>query len=79
MDIEGAEINLLENLNNNDLKYIDKMVFEYSFNVDKSIPRFLKIIDKLKKSFSFIHYDKVKSNELEYNYFPACTLVFCKK
>jgi hypothetical protein len=79
MDIEGTEIDILENLQPKDLKNIKKMVFEYSFDIDRSIPRFLKIIEDLKKSFTHIYYDKVKSNELEYNYFPACTIVFCIK
>lgn len=81
MDIEGAEIQILEFLSpkhyqENDIK---KLVFEYSFDVDKSIPRFLSIIARLKEYFSVVHYDKVKENELEYNYFPACTIVFCIK
>lgn len=77
MDIEGTEIELLENIDLNYLKKIKKLVFEYSFDVDKSIPRFLNIIKRLHSIYSIIHYDKVKPNELEYNYFPAATMVFC--
>ena len=81
MDIEGSEILILEFLTATHYKQynIQKLVFEYSFDVDRSIPRFLRIIHNLKKYFSRVHYDKVKENELEYNYFPACTNVFCIK
>lgn len=77
MDIEGIEIELLENFTQ--WGSIKKLVFEYSFDVDKSIPRFLKIIDLLQVHFSRIHYTKVKKDELIYNYFPAQTIVFCLK
>jgi hypothetical protein len=79
MDIEGSEIEILEQMQKHDLEKIQKMVFEYSFDFDKSIPRFIRIIEKLQTIFSQVHYNKVKPDELEYNYFPACTLVFCKK
>lgn len=81
MDIEGAEISILESLTANDYANanIKKLVFEYSFDIDRSIPRFLAIIHNLKKYFGRVHYDKVKENEEYYNYFPACTNVFCVK
>ena len=79
MDIEGAEIYILEHLTDKDYKKygIKKMVFEYSFDIDNSIPRFLMIMKNLNKYFTYVHWTKVKENELEYNYFPAATLVFC--
>ena len=79
MDIEGAEIEILEKIPLKVLKPIKKLVFEYSFDFDKSIPRFLKIIEKLRKHFKVVSYSKVKDNELEYSYFPPCVNVFCKK
>jgi len=77
IDIEGYEIELLEKLSLQDLKPIRKLVYEYSFDVDKSIPRFLNIVKKLKNHFKFVQYDKVKENELEYNYYPPCVNVYC--
>ncbi len=77
IDIEGAEIDILENMKPNDFKGINKLVYEYSFDIDSSIPRFLDIIDKLKLIFSVVSYSKVNPNELEYKYFPAATMVFC--
>jgi FkbM family methyltransferase len=79
MDIEGAEIKILETLTSNDYrKYgIKKMVFEYSFDIDPSIPRFLSIIEYLRMYFSEVSYSKVKEDELEYKHFPAMTMVYC--
>ena len=77
MDIEGYEIELLENIPLNHFKGIKKLVYEYSFDIDKSIPRFLKIIEKLKRHFKHVSYGKVKVTDLEYNYFPPCVNVYC--
>jgi FkbM family methyltransferase len=79
MDIEGAEIEILEHLKAEDYaKYnIQKLTFEYSFDVDDSIPRFMAIIRKLEKAFKTVHYTKVKPEELRYTYFPAATMVHC--
>jgi FkbM family methyltransferase len=80
IDIEGAEIDILEHLTPDDYAKngIRKMVFEYSFDVDSYIPRFLAIINKLRQYFSVVHYTKVKENEEHYRYFPAATIVYCR-
>jgi FkbM family methyltransferase len=75
MDIEGAEIDILEKYKK--WEGIDNLVFEYSFDVDNSIPRFMKIIDKLKKKYDNVLFLKVKPDELEYNHFPRATMVYC--
>lgn len=77
MDIEGAEIDILENIDLDNLRQIQKLVFEYSFDIDPSIPRFLKIIERLKNVYNTVYYTKVKSDELEYKYFPPCVNVYC--
>lgn len=79
MDIEGIEIELLEHIPLKYFENINKLVFEYSFDIDRSIPRFLEIINRLKTVFSVVYYTKVKDNQMEYNYFPACTNVYCLK
>ena len=76
IDIEGAEIELLEYMDESHFKSLNKLVFEYSFDKDRSIPRFNKIIEKLKKNFDNVKF-KVKQDQLEYNYFPACDNVYC--
>ena len=79
IDIEGSEIDILENTFENDWKQWNtkKLVFEYSFDIDPSIPRFLKIIEELRKYFTTVSYSKVKDNELLYKHFPAMTIVYC--
>jgi FkbM family methyltransferase len=79
IDIEGAEIPILESLTEHDYTGIHKMVFEYSFDVDDSIPRFMNIIRKLSKVFTTVYYTKVKPDELHYTYFPAMTIVYCSR
>lgn len=81
MDIEGSEIDILESIKFEDWEKwkTEKLVFEYSFDIDKSIPRFLNIINNLRKYFSLVYYSKVKDNELIYDYFPAMTIVYCLK
>ena len=79
MDIEGAEIEILETMKPSWLKKIRKLVFEYSFDVDASIPRFMKIIEKLRGIFPNVKFDKVKTNDAEYRFFPMCTMVYCWK
>jgi len=49
MDIEGCEIEILEN---NNFDNIDIFIFEYSFKYDKSTKRLVNIIEKLKKNFN---------------------------
>ena len=75
MDIEGAEMNILENM---DLMP-KKMVFEWSFDVDESLTRYRNIIKKMNKK-----YNKVKSptyNDAyvtwQKSWFPACANVYC--
>ncbi len=77
MDIEGIEIDILENFNGWKKYGIAKLVFEYSFDFDPSIPRFAKIISNLKKYFRTVHFTKVDLTQKEYKFFPPQTIVFC--
>jgi FkbM family methyltransferase len=81
MDIEGAEIDILEQMSLTDWmqSHVNKLVFEYSFDIDSYIPRFLNIIKKLRTYFDIVEYSKVKETEEHYKYFPAMTMVYCLK
>ena len=82
MDIEGSEIEILEHIFLKDWEKwnTQKLVFEYSFDRDKSIPRFFAIIDSLKKYFTIVKYLKcINPNEPEYNYYPPMTMVYCMR
>lgn len=79
IDIEGSEMNILENTK----KKFKKMVFEWSFDIDPSLPRFWNIIEKLQKEYKISEIGntaKFKSRDFDTwqkSWFPACTNVFC--
>lgn len=79
MDIEGAEMPILENTN----RIFKKLVFEWSFDIDPSLPRFWNIIEKLQKNYKVAEIGntaKFKSRDYDVwqkSWFPACTNVFC--
>lgn len=78
MDIEGMEIELLEKcVDRQTFANVRKLVFEYTFDVDPSIPRFMRIINTLRKFFPVVHFTRVNPNEKEYRYYPPCTTVYC--
>jgi len=81
MDIEGMEIELLEKYGDK-MGHLKKLVFEYTFDADPSIPRFMHIIHLLQKSFTIVKFKNQLSQlhrrkETVYNYYPLCTTVFC--
>lgn len=77
MDIEGTEIPLLEDFDFSLHPHIKKLVFEYSFDIDNRIKRFINLIDRLKQFFTIVYFTKVKPTDEFYNYFPAATNVYC--
>lgn len=79
IDIEGAEMPILENTK----RVFKKLVFEWSFDIDPSLPRFWNIIEKLEKTqkvMSVGNTAKFVSRDYDTwqkSWFPACTNVFC--
>lgn len=79
IDIEGAEMPILESTK----RKFKKLVFEWSFDIDGSLPRFWNIIDKLKKDYLIAQIgNTAKYVSRDYDlwqksWFPACTNVFC--
>jgi len=80
MDIEGAEMLILENTE----KVFKKLCYEWSFDIDGSLPRFWKIIEKQQKQYKNMmdvgNTGKFKSRDYDVwqkSWFPACTNVFC--
>jgi FkbM family methyltransferase len=79
MDIEGAEMLILENTK----KVFCKLVYEWSFDIDDNLSRFWSIIEKQKKQYSDLKDvgNTAKFKTRDYNtwqksWFPACTNVF---
>lgn len=76
MDIEGAEIGILENLHSipRSLKYL---VFEYSFDFCRSVGRFHAIVRRLSTWF-YIEHKRIEGDDKgNYNYYPPACIVYC--
>ncbi len=81
IDIEGEEIPLLESLTEKHVQNVNKLVFEYSFDVDTSIKRFKNIIAHLETLFDKVVYRGVPDVDrwdLQKMY-PHCRQVWCIK
>lgn len=76
MDCEGAEFEIIDR--NTDFSGLSKLVFEYHFDIDRSIANFLKRVELLSKYFSKIYFGKLP-NSATYDFFPASKIVFCQK
>ena len=81
MDIEGMEMPILENTK----RIFSKMVYEWSFDIDPSLSRFWKIIDRQKSDYEVAFeehrtcYDDKREVLWQKSWFPACTNVFLFK
>lgn len=78
MDIEGAEMLILENTK----KVFSKLVYEWSFDIDGSLNRFRKVIDAQRLIYSSVNIQDKRYYELADDYIPKrfivpCTNVFC--
>jgi FkbM family methyltransferase len=76
LDAEGLEMPLLEKYAEIKLK---KLVFEWSFDIDNSIQRFEKIIERLGKVYPNIIYSGYAQGHKVWqpSWFPACRTVWC--
>jgi FkbM family methyltransferase len=76
MNIEGAEIPIFDELEKN--PGIKKLVFEYSFDMDKRIVTYKKTVDKLRSLFSVVQPARKIPLDLEvYPYYPPNCYIFC--
>lgn len=73
MDIEGAEMLILENTN----KVFKKLVYEWSFYIDGSLNRFRKIIDKQKGIYVKIEIQDKRYYDLADEHIPKSFIVPC--
>lgn len=76
LDAEGIEMPILE-------KYAEvrvrKLVFEWSFDIDNSLSRFERVIEKLKRTYPNVIYSGYAKGyeEWQASWFPACRTVWC--
>jgi len=76
MDIEGSEMPVLEALTQKPGK---RLVFEWSFDMDPSIPRFAAVIRKLHGWYGTVRYAKFDEtlDTWPKSWFPPCKMVWC--
>ena len=74
MDIEGAEMPILEAMT----VMPKKMVFEWSFDIDASITRYREIVKKMQSNYNNVHAPSYSDDYVEWpsSWFPACANVF---
>ena len=77
MDIEGAEMPILESTN----RTFKKLVYEWSFDIDRSLNRFRKVIDRQKEKYSVNIVDKryydLPDEIVPKRFIVPCTNIFC--
>ena len=76
MDIEGAEIEILSY--DHDWSGVDKLVFEYHFDRNRSVEYFYSIVRRLEKDF-IVEHKKIPLGTVTYDWFPAAIIVYCYK
>lgn len=78
MDIEGAEMPILEAMNEQAPR---KLVAEWSLDIDPSLSRYRKIVDRLKEIYQNVTHKKqfydMPDESLPPNIFPACDNFYC--
>ena len=75
MDIEGAEMAILESMQ----EFPKKMVYEWSFDIDPSLTRYRQILKKMKKRYKSIRGTEFNLDFVEWqkSWFPPCANVYC--
>ena len=75
MDIEGAEMAILESMQ----EFPKKMVYEWSFDIDPSLTRYREILKKMKKRYKSIRGTEFNLDFVEWqkSWFPPCANVYC--
>lgn len=74
MDIEGAELPILETADFAGVRYL---VFEYHFNADRLIANFYKRMERLRRWFPAMDWGRISSTTPRYDYFPDGRIVRC--
>ncbi len=75
MDIEGAEMLILENLKT----MPKKMVYEWSFDIDDNIDRYRSVLKKMTDNYQNVKHNSIKDEHKiwQKGWFPPCRNVYC--
>ena len=74
MDIEGTELSLLDASRAWPCR---KLVFEYHFNADRSIPNFRHRMQALEADGFHVYFGSLPRGKDTYDYFPVGRIVYC--
>lgn len=77
MDIEGSEIEILTQWP--EKTSCQKLVFEWSFDVDKKTKTLQQALELLSKDFQLLKYTSQVNKIVSWDFFPPCTMVHCWK
>lgn len=77
MDIEGAEIPILSELP--DLSWVEKFVFEWSFDKDPRIKTLRDVLSHLRSQFEVVSGRELPAFTDVWNLYPPATNYFCMK
>lgn len=77
MDIEGSEMQILES---DDLPRWQRLVFEWSFDVDPSVTRFKGVVAQLREEYGDVRYGAFDESVAQWgkSWFPPCRTVWCQ-
>tara|TARA_R110000824_G_scaffold368249_1_gene557545 strand:+ start:1693 stop:2298 length:606 start_codon:yes stop_codon:yes gene_type:complete len=76
LDIEGSEIPILNNCES--WRNVKKITMEYHFDHDRSIPEFLRRMERLREHGFTVQHKRMPNQE-SYDYFPAACIVYAWK
>lgn len=76
LDIEGAEIDVLQRLTAATAARIRKLTFEWSFDVDRRLATLRGVVDALEQYFPKVLSRGLPWDRETYDFFPPCTVVF---
>jgi FkbM family methyltransferase len=75
MDIEGAEMLILENIKS----LPKKIVYEWSFDIDDNIDRYRNVLKKMIDNYENVKHNSIKDEHKiwQKGWFPPCRNVYC--
>ena len=76
LDAEGSEMPILERYAE---RPVDRLVFEWSFDIDPDLDRFNRVITKLRRTYGQVRFSKIAGGHREWqaSWFPPCRTVWC--
>lgn len=82
-DIEGAELAMFDDPSFHRALAakpgVRKLVAEYHFDIDRSIPNFLRRMDLLRGHFDEVRYGTIPEDAPTYDWFPPSRIIYCWK